>query len=136
VSQGMSISYKGINIDILWPRVGALDENLNNDSIVLLLRYLNKEILLMGDAEIEVEEILLQDYGLDIIDVDILKAGHHCSKTASSYEFIKTTNPDVSICSCGEDNRFGHPHEETIETFNMLNIPYHITWEDGDYVVE
>jgi competence protein ComEC len=136
VKQGMDISYRDINMHILWPRVGALDGNLNNDSIVLLLSYLNKRILLMGDAEIEVEEILLDSYGVDITNVDILKAGHHCSNTASSYDFIKTTDPNVSICSCGEDNRFGHPHEETIETFNILNIPYHITWEDGDYVVK
>jgi competence protein ComEC len=136
VSQGMNLDYEDINIDILWPRVGALDKNLNNDSILLLLRYLDKEILLMGDAEIEVEEILLEDYRSYITNIDILKAGHHCSKTASSYDFIKTTNPDISICSCGEDNRFGHPHEETIDTFNILNVPYHITWEDGDYVVK
>jgi len=80
--------------------------------------------------------MLLDSYRSDITNIDILKAGHHCSKTASSHEFIKTINPDISICSCGEDNRFGHPHEETIDTFNILNVPYHITWEDGDYVVK
>jgi competence protein ComEC len=136
VSEGMNLDYQNIKMNILWPRVGALDDNLNNDSIVFLLKYLNKRILLMGDAEKEVEEIILEDYGQYITDIDILKAGHHCSKTASSYEFLEITDPKLSICSCGEDNKFGHPHQETINNFNILNIPYYITWEDGDYVVE
>jgi len=136
VSQGMKFEYRDIDIDILWPRVGVLDDNLNNDSVVLLLEYINKRILLMGDAEKEVEVILSDNYGTDITDVDILKAGHHCSKTASTYNFLKITNPDLSICSCGEDNRFGHPHKETLDSFNQLNLKYHTTWEEGDYVVE
>ena len=136
ISQDMNFQYHNINIDILWPREGELDNNLNNDSIVLLLNYLNKKILLMGDAEKEVEEILLDNYKADITDVNILKAGHHCSKTASTYEFLKIVNPDLSICSCGEDNRFGHPHKEALDNFNRLNLEYYITWEEGDYVVE
>ena len=136
VSGGMSMSYEDIKMDILWPRVGELDNNLNNDSIVILLKYLDKEILLTGDAEMEVERILLDNYKLDITDIDILKAGHHCSKTASTYGFLETVNPDISICSCGEDNRFGHPHEETINNFQALGLDYHITWEQGDYIVK
>jgi competence protein ComEC len=136
VSKGMSIDYQGIDIDILWPRVGALDKNLNNDSIVLLLQYLNKNFLLMGDAEEEGEETLLDDYRLDITDIDILKAGHHCSRTASTRNFLEITNPSIAVCSCGEDNKFGHPHKETLKNFNYLNIDYHITWEHGDYVVK
>jgi competence protein ComEC len=136
VHQGMSIDLKGIDIDILWPRVGALDNNLNNDSIVFLLEYLDKKFLLMGDAEVEVEEILLDDYGPYISNIDVLKAGHHCSKTASTTDFLQITDPYVAICSCGEDNKFGHPHKETIETFKELNLEYWITWERGDYIVK
>ena len=136
VSQGMKFEYDDILIDILWPRVGKLDNNLNNDSIVLFLKYLDKRVLLMGDAEKEVEEILLDNYGTYITDIDILKAGHHCSKTASTYDFLEIVNPKLSICSCGEENRFGHPHKETLDNFNKLNIEYYITWEEGDYVVE
>ena len=136
ISQGMDIEHEDIDINVLWPRVGSLDKNLNNDSIVFLLEYLDKKILLMGDAEMEVEEIILENYGLDITNIDILKAGHHCSKTASTYEFLKIINPDMSICSCGEDNRFGHPHKETLDNFRNLNLQYYITWEEGDYIVE
>jgi competence protein ComEC len=136
VSQDMRFEYGGVEVDILWPRVGGMDNNINNDSIVLLLKYLGKQLLLMGDAEEGVERSLLGSYRPDITSVDILKAGHHCSKTASSYDFLKITNPDISICSCGEENRFGHPHKEALENFRELDIEYYITWEEGDYVVK
>jgi competence protein ComEC len=136
VSEGMSFKYTDIEIDILWPRVGMIDKNINNDSIVLLVKYLDKEVLLMGDAEREVEKLISNTYGSNILDIDILKAGHHCSNTASTYDFIKITNPDLAICSCGEGNKFGHPHQEALDTFTNFNIEYYITWEEGDYVVE
>lgn len=136
VNKGMSINYGEIYLDILWPRVGVLDKNINNDSIVLLLKYLNKKILLMGDAEEEVEEVIIDDYGVDIMNVDILKAGHHCSRTASTLDFLEKTDPKLSICSCGEDNKFGHPHIETLNNFKELDIKYYITWEEGDYIVK
>jgi competence protein ComEC len=136
IKQGETLEYGNINIDILWPRVELLDKNLNNDSIVLLLNYLDQNILLMGDAEKEVEDILIENYESYITNIDILKAGHHCSRTASSYDFLKIVKPQLSICSCGEDNRFGHPHQETIDTFKELNLKYQITWEQGDYIVK
>jgi competence protein ComEC len=136
VSEGMSLGYGDINMDILWPRVGVLDRNLNNDSVVMLLNSLDKRILLMGDAEEEVEEILADDYRFDITNIDILKAGHHCSNTASSFKFLEITEPDIAICSCGEENSFGHPHKETLENFDRLGIEYYVTWEQGDYVVK
>ena len=136
VQMGDVISYGDIQLNILWPRVGVLDENINNDSVVILVEWLDKRILLMGDAELEVEEILLDRYDLGIEGIDVLKAGHHCSRTASSYRFLTTVNPRFVVCSCGEDNKFGHPHIETIENFNKLGIDYILTWEYGDYVVE
>lgn len=136
VSQGMSFEYRGIEVDILWPRVGAMNKNINDDSIILLLKYLDKQFLLMGDAEEGVERVLSESYRVDITNIDILKAGHHCSKTASSYDFLEITNPSISICSCGEDNKFGHPHKEALENFVELDIEYYITWEEGDYVVK
>ncbi|HCC68224.1 TPA: hypothetical protein DEP90_03430 [Patescibacteria group bacterium] len=136
VSMGDILEYGGIHIDILWPRVGILDKNLNNDSIVMLVKWLDKRVLLMGDAEVEVEDILHDYSRVDITDIDVLKAGHHCSKTASSQRFLLTTIPQFAICSCGEDNKFGHPHIETLNNFMDLGIPYILTWEYGDYIVE
>ncbi|MBN1618295.1 MBL fold metallo-hydrolase [Candidatus Dojkabacteria bacterium] len=103
----------------------SFDENVNNDSIVLLVTFGDFNLLLMGDAENEVEsELLSSTNSLEFDDIDVLKAGHHCSKTASSQAFLEKTNPDLVICSCGKDNKFGHPHEETLETFDSLDIDY------------
>ena len=136
VSMGDVLEYDDIHIDILWPRVGELDKNLNNDSVVMLVEWLGRRVLLMGDVEVEVEELLLENSRSYIADIDILKAGHHCSKTASSYGFVITSNPYLAICSCGEENRFGHPHSEALDNFRELGIPYILTWEYGDYIVE
>ncbi|MCD4811518.1 MBL fold metallo-hydrolase [bacterium] len=136
VSMGDTLEYGGIHIDILWPRVGELDRNLNNDSIVMLVEWLDKRVLLMGDAEVEVEKLLLEHSRSYVADIDILKAGHHCSKTASSYGFLITTSPKFAICSCGEENRFGHPHIEALDNFVEVGVPYILTWEYGDYIVE
>jgi len=106
--------------------------NVNNASIVIKLESQFGSILLMGDAEHEVENILMKED----VKSDILKAGHHCSKTASSKEFLKMVQPAYAICSVGLENKFGHPHAEVLENFNQLGIKYDLTSEVGDIVVE
>jgi competence protein ComEC len=136
VKRGDVISYGDIQLNILWPRVGVLDDNINNDSVVMLVKWLDLRVLLMGDAEVEVEDFLMEFSRVDITGIDILKAGHHCSKTASSYGFLNIVQPYMSICSCGEVNGFGHPHSQTLQNFNKLGLEYILTWEYGDYIVE
>ena len=109
------------------------DFNINNASIVLELDTEKYKYLFMGDAEIEEEKYLIEKNILN--DVDILKAGHHCSKTASSEIFLDTVKPEIAICSYGEDNRFGHPHEETMGKFKTRNIQVHSTAEEGNICV-
>jgi len=106
------------------------NQNINNDSIVMLLYIKEKKILLAGDAEEEVEEKIVNLSFLN--NISILKAGHHCSNTSSSEKFIKKINPEIAICSCGKDNVFGHPSEETLEKFEKYGIKYLITYESGD----
>lgn len=105
-------------------------QNINNDSIVMLLYVEEKKILLTGDAEEEVEEKIVNFSFLN--DIFILKAGHHCSNTSSSEKFLKKVSPEIAICSCGKDNVFGHPSEETLEKFEKYNIKYLITYQSGD----
>jgi competence protein ComEC len=115
----------------------SFDENINNDSVVILLSFLEIEMLLMGDAEVDVEEILLDSdmlgHGGDrlIRDIEILKAGHHCSRTASSREFVEVVDPEVAICSCGMGNDFGHPHDESLEIFQKAGVKVLRTDEIG-----
>jgi beta-lactamase superfamily II metal-dependent hydrolase len=124
-------------IDDLWGNNGNNNQKiintgteLNNGSIVLLLSYGNFDILLTGDAEIEVENEI--SIGLSQKrPIEVLKAGHHCSKTASSEKLLRSIQPTIAICSCGEDNSFGHPHQETLDRFESLGIEYLRTDLDG-----
>jgi len=132
VKAGDNFRYKDIHFSALYPFENRKnqEENLNNESVVLFLYIQGYKLLLMGDAEQEVEEKLLE---FEIIkNVDILKAGHHCSRSSSSEEFLRFTQPEISICMCGEGNSFNHPHYETIEKFKSLNVQYFITFEEGN----
>ena len=74
----------------------------------------------MGDAGVEVEEYLIEKYNLK--DIDILKVGHHGSKTSSSKEFLNQISPKYSIISVGKNNRYGHPNKEVLENLNNSKI--------------
>ncbi|MBN2101220.1 MBL fold metallo-hydrolase [Candidatus Dojkabacteria bacterium] len=110
------------------------DDNVNNDSVVIFLSYQDFDLLLMGDAEYEVEEVLLKIGSLH--DVEVLKAGHHCSRTASSEEFIGVVRPELAVCSCGEGNKFGHPHKETLNNFDEFGVEYLRTDKIGNVVLK
>ena len=74
----------------------------------------------MGDAGVEVEEDLIEKYNLQ--DIDVLKVGHHGSKTSSSKEFINEINPKYSIISVGKNNRYVHPNKEVLENLEESKI--------------
>ena len=95
-------------------------------------------VLLMGDAEQEVETDLAETVFrvMEYPDTVILKAGHHCSRTASGDEFLDRVKPHVAICSLGADNSFDHPHTETLDRFERRDIPYLRTDEEGTIVIE
>lgn len=112
-------------------------ENLNNysandpndSSLVFNLEFMNKKWLLMGDASISVERQMLKDY--PDLDCDIIKLGHHGSKTSSCDEFIKKVSPDIAIISCGANNKYGHPSKEVIDTLNKYKIEVRRTDYEG-----
>ena len=83
--------------------------------------------MFMGDASITTEEEILNKYNLP--DIDVLKVGHHGSKTSSSKEFISEINPKYSIISVGKNNRYGHPNKEVLE--NLKTSKIYRTDEDG-----
>ena len=93
--------------------------DVNNDSIVVKVTYGESSFLFMGDAEFEEEEELLARFGKSdpTLDVDVLKAGHHGSYTASSNEFIGKVTPEWTVISCGLDNKYGHPHNTSLYNF-------------------
>ena len=84
----------------------------------------------MGDAGVEVEQDLIEKYNLK--DIDVLKVGHHGSKTSSSKEFIDEVNPKCSVISVGKNNRYGHPNKEVLENLEQSNI--YRTDQDGSII--
>ena len=102
-------------------------DNENDNSNVIYLKYNEIKFLFMGDASTVVEQDLLSKYNLK--DIDVLKIGHHGSKTSSSKEFIEEINPNYSIISVGKNNSYGHPNKEVLE--NLKNSKIYRTDEDG-----
>ncbi len=94
--------------------------NENDNSNIIYTKFNYYKFLLMGDASIEVEEDLLEKYNLK--NIDVLKVGHHGSKTSSSQKFINKINPQYAIISVGENNRYGHPNQEVLENLKKTKI--------------
>ena len=92
----------------------------------------NIKLLLMGDAGIEVEDNILNKYNLN--DIDILKVGHHGSKTSSSEQFINSINPKYSMISVGKNNRYGHPNKEVL--YNLDDTIIYRTDYDGSVMFQ
>lgn len=123
-----SLNYKNYN-----------DEN--SDSLVLFIMIDGYKFLFMGDASVNTEKDIILKYNLD--NIDFLKVGHHGSRTSSSEIFIDNINPKYSIISVGLNNKFGHPHEEVLDTLSKSKIyrtdmdgSVEVTISDGKYVVD
>ena len=118
-------------VEILAPTVQS--NNLNNMSVVLKVTYGNTEFLFQGDAESKIEnDLLCSDYD---IDVDVLKTGHHGSKTSSSDKYIEATSPEIAIISSGYGNNYGHPNAMVLERLEKEGISTFTTLLDGDIAV-
>ena len=102
-------------------------DNENDNSNVIYSELNVYKFMFMGDAGIDKEKDILDKYNLS--NVDVLKVGHHGSKTSSSKEFINVINPKYSIISVGKNNRYGHPNKEVLE--NLENSKIYRTDEDG-----
>jgi beta-lactamase superfamily II metal-dependent hydrolase len=114
--RGDTIQTANLTFNVLNPV--NLSGTTNDNSIVLSLSYGQVDFLFTGDAEQEAEASMLAA-GI-VPDVDILKVGHHGSRTASSIQFLQTTEPECAIYMAGQGNSYGHPHEETI--INLCEI--------------
>ena len=95
-------------------------DNENDNSSVIYTELNNYKFLFMGDAGVEVEEDLIEQYNLK--DIDVLKVGHHGSKTSSSKNFINEIKPKYSIISVGKNNRYGHPNKEVLNNLEDAKI--------------
>lgn len=102
-------------------------DNENDNSNVIYINLNNYQFLFMGDAGVNVEEDLIKQYNLK--DIDVLKVGHHGSKTSSGKEFVDSINPKYSLISVGTNNRYGHPNDNVLK--NLENSKIYRTDLDG-----
>ncbi len=122
-----------IKIEILAPNSESYDDT-NNYSAVVRVSYGKNAFLLTGDAE-ELSENEMLDYGYNELSADVLKVGHHGSNTSSSDAFLQAVHPTYAVISCGADNSYGHPHDETIDKLNDLGIDYYRTDINGTVTI-
>ncbi len=101
--------------------------NENDNSSVIYTELNNHKFLFMGDAGVDVEEDLIEKYNLQ--DIDVLKVGHHGSKTSSGKNFIDEINPKYSIISVGKNNRYSHPNDSVLD--NLADSKIYRTDQDG-----
>jgi len=92
----------------------------NDSSVILYLTINNYKILFMGDASIKSEEYILGKYNLE--NIDILKVGHHGSRTSTGLKFINELKPKYSVISVGKNNRYKHPNKEVLDNLNKSKI--------------
>lgn len=121
-----------LQLDVLFPFesfTGDSLDNVNNASPVIRATWKDMTILLTGDAEQEVEAQLLEA-GIDL-EADILKAGHHGSRTSSTEVFLEAVGAELMLISCGVGNDYGHPHEETLEKAADFGMEVHRTDLEG-----
>lgn len=110
------------------------DRGANDNSIVVRIGFGRRHALLVGDAEHGAEEALLREAsasGGSRLRADVLKVGHHGSRTSTTRAFLDAVAPTFAAISCGVRNRFGHPHPNTLATLRAARVPYARTDRDG-----
>jgi competence protein ComEC len=130
--RGMVIDLgSGVSLQILFPVIDPRGMETNNASIVARLVYGQNKFMLTGDSPKNIEEYLVsleknpkeeRLQGSFSLKSDVLKAGHHGSKTSSGEAFVQAVAPKYAIISAGLNNKYGHPNQETLDIFDRLGI--------------
>lgn len=129
--RGMVVNFgDGVKLQILFPNQNVERWETNDASIVAKLVYGDKSLLLTGDSPIKTENILLK---LDpaILDSDVLKAGHHGSRTSTSLSYAQAVSPEYAVISAGKDNTYGHPHKEVLDILQKVGSQIFNTADSG-----
>ena len=108
------------------------ENSANDNSVAILLQHGENRFLFTGDAEEDSETDMLKN-GMDL-SADVYKAAHHGSKTANSEAFMEAVSPSYVVISCGEDNRYGHPHAEVMNRLREMGIQIFRTDTQGTIV--
>ncbi len=129
---GEKFKFGDAELEIIAPNSSKYDD-LNNYSICIKLTYKKIKFLFMGDAE-ELSEREILDNNLDI-DCNVLKLGHHGSKTSTSSQFLEKVSPQYAVLSCGKNNDYSHPAKTTMLKLKANDIKVFRTDESGTIVL-
>ena len=121
--------------DARFEFIGPLSDhkNVNDDSLVMRLTYGDTSFLFTGDMTAKAEKELIEDG--ENVKCDVLKVGHHGSSGSSCYQFLYEAEPKIAVISCGKDNDYGHPHEETLSRLSDAGVTVYRTDELGSIVI-
>ena len=121
--------------DARFEFIGPLEDhnNVNDDSLVMCLTYGDTNFLFTGDMTADAEKELIEDG--ENVKCDVLKVGHHGSSGSSCYQFLYEAEPKIAVISCGRDNDYGHPHEETLGRLKDAGVTVYRTDELGSIVI-
>ena len=134
IKKGDKIIIDNIIFNILFPDIeNPIKENiLNNNSIVMQMKYKSITTLFTGDIEEIAEEQIIKEN----IEADILKIAHHGSKTSSTQKFLEKVKPKIALIGVGENNKFGHPNIEVIKRLENLNTKIFRTAQNGEITIK
>lgn len=124
---------EGAKFEVFTPQKSEYEE-LNDYSPIMKLSFGDTSYLFTGDAEKLAEEEALAKYKTSL-DSDVIKFGHHGSCSSSSNAFIEAVSPKYGIISCAKDNKYGHPHRETLDIIKKYNIKTFRTDTDGEIIL-
>jgi competence protein ComEC len=124
-----------VNTRILWPVSGFKTNNTNEVSTILRLDYGKTSFLFTGDAEHEAEEFLAE-FANEMLDTDYLKVGHHGSKSSSHQPFLEDITPEFASVSLGFQNKYRHPHAESMFRLQQFTKSIHFTSLEGAAVYQ
>lgn len=126
----------GVVLDILFPDQDVTDWQTNDGSIIAKLSYGNISFMLTGDATTETEKIILKENSFQKLKSDVLKLGHHGSRTSTSREFLEAVSPRVALISVGTKNKYGHPHQEIINILDEFKMKIFRTDLSGTILIK
>jgi competence protein ComEC len=128
---GQVITLGGMTkLRVLSPAGDESQWESNTASVVLRVEYGSTSVMLTGDAPAEIEAYLVKTYP-EFLASDVLKLGHHGSKTSTSDNFLQAVNPRFAVVSAAVGNRYGHPHQEVMSRLFARNIETSHTGTDG-----
>jgi competence protein ComEC len=134
--RGMVVNFgDGVKLEILFPNQDVSNWETNRASIVARLVYGDSSFLLTGDSPIAIENVLLT-LDPENIDVNVLKAGHHGSRTSTSLAYAQAVSPEYAVISAGKDNSYGHPHKEVLDILLKVGAKILSTIDLGTIIFE